>query len=374
MDWFTIQSGLPDQNGWLIEKTSAKPTHIFDLVNKKNFAPTSSQGHPTRVNVLSTVMSDRANYAIIFRKKLNVYYAAWGGPTIQRELKDGPTACENFIRKQERVRNKRFLEFAFMEGAIALDKDHKRALFFGGPGDINYNPNVQKRLVERLRLIWEREGWTIAWAPRYAYDFIKFLGFPGTDIENEFYLGEPAEWSSIIAEPLEWVSTIFAFQNGNQWEMHASQSPPGTLVHFGQKLVESKAELPQLPALDLTSAGSVTTFVFDEKRRSLVIVAPLFGALNAPHLLTRRAQKAFPGWTVELDMDVPLPWKRLKDRGIPITLAEEPEQDEPLTEAEIDAYIDEALVYAPEEQIAVLEDAKEAMIANITDIFADNEN
>jgi len=318
-------------------------------------------------------MSDRANYAIISRKKLTVYYASWGGPTIQRELKDGPAACENFIRKQERVRNKRFLEFAFMEGAIALDKDRKRALFFGGPGDINYNPDVQKRLVERLRPIWEREGWTIAWAPRYAYDFVNFLGFPGSDIENDFYLGEPAEWSSILAEPLEWVSTIFAFQKGDEWEMHASQSNPGTLVHFGEKLVESKAELPQLPALDLTSAGSSTTFVFDEKRRSLVIVAPVFGALNAPHLLTRRAQKAFRGWTVKLDMDLPLPWKRLQDRGIPITLAEEPEQDEPLTEAEIDAYLEEALVYSPEEQIAALEEAKEAILANIGNVIPNDD-
>jgi hypothetical protein len=311
-------------------------------------------------------MSDRANYAILFRKKLSVYYAAWGGPTIQRELKDGPAACERFIRQQVRERKKQFLEFAFMEGGIALDKDQKRVLFFGGPGAINYYPEVQKRLVERLRPVWEREGWTIDWAKRYAYDLIEFLGLPGTRIEADFYLGHPFEWEKVVEMPLEWVSTLVARRREGGWEARGSKYSAGTLIHHGPKLLDSFDELPVLPPLDSHSAGTLTAILIDEQRRTVVIVSPLFGSLNAPHCLVERAQAAFEGWTIELDLDLPLPWKRLRERGLPVPLAEEGKANiEALTDAEIDEILDNALVYAPEAQIEELVAAGEAMIADL---------
>ncbi|HLM74309.1 MAG TPA: hypothetical protein VK459_16500, partial [Polyangiaceae bacterium] len=175
-------------------------------------------------------MGDRANYAILNKGKLSVFYAHWGGPTVPRELKEGPAACERFVRSQDRVRSKRFLEFAFMEGGIALDKDNRRALVFGGPGVVNYDPRVQARLLERLRPVWQREGWSLDWARRYAYDFVIFLGFEGSAVESDLYMGHPAAWEEVI-KPSEWVGTLLARKAGESWELRRSPSSPGRLIH-----------------------------------------------------------------------------------------------------------------------------------------------
>jgi hypothetical protein len=230
-------------------------------------------------------MADRANYAILSGDTLDVYYAAWGGPTIQRELKDGPAACERFIRAQEHEPDGQLLEFAFMEGGIALDMDRRRARFFGGPGDINYAPAVQARLVERLRPIWERDGWTIAWARRYAYDLVEFLGLPGTCVEDPAYLDSPETWDSVVA-PLEWVSTLVARRSGERWQLRGSRSGAGAVIRHRSQLSTAFDELPAPGPLDAYPAANLTALLLDEDRRSLVIVAPLFASLNAPTLST----------------------------------------------------------------------------------------
>lgn len=311
-------------------------------------------------------MADRANYAILSGDTLDVYYAAWGGPTIQRELKDGPVACERFIRAQEHEPDGQLLEFAFMEGGIALDMDRRRARFFGGPGDINYAPAVQARLVERLRPIWERDGWTIAWARRYAYDLVEFLGLPGTCVEDPAYLDSLETWDSVVA-PLEWVSTLVARRSGERWQLRGSRSGAGAVIRHRSQLSTAFDELPAPGPLDAYPAANLTALLLDEERRSLVIVAPLFASLNAPHWLAERAREVFADWTVELDLDLTIPYERLRGRGLPVSLAEEGEERRPasLTEAEIDEIIDRALVYAPEAEIDALMAAKESLLASI---------
>jgi hypothetical protein len=314
-------------------------------------------------------MGDRANYAIVHRGKMTVYYAHWGGPTVPRELQRGPAACERFIRTQERVRDKSFLDFSYMEGAIALDKDKKRAMVFGGPGSINYDPAVQARMLERLRPIWQSEGWTIEWARRYAYDLFEFLGLPGTMLESDFFLGEPAAWEDAL-HGSDWTAGLACRNGSGVWEVRGVKQALGCLVHHGNRILESFDELPTIAQLDALDASGISALLFDEPRQAIVIVSPMFAGLNAPHCLVERVRKAFPSWAVELDLDLLPPVERLRARGIDITVAtdsnaDEGEAGEPLAAAEIDQIIDHAFAYQPEAQIEQLTEAAEGMIAEI---------
>src|SRR5690349_6578464 len=217
-------------------------------------------------------MGDRANYAILHKGKLSVFYAHWGGPTVPREPKDGPAACERFIRGQERERSKAFLEFAYMEGGIALDKDRKRALVFGGPAAINYDERVQARLLQRLRPTWQKDGWTLDWARRYAYDLVTFVGVGGEKIEADFYLGEPAPWDDVVAADDD-TSTLLARKAGSAWDLRRSSTSPGRLIQHGTRLLEAWGELPSADAIKSEDLPGVTAFLFDEAAHKLVLVS-----------------------------------------------------------------------------------------------------
>ncbi|HZF52794.1 MAG TPA: hypothetical protein VE093_29260 [Polyangiaceae bacterium] len=313
-------------------------------------------------------MGDRANYAILNKGKLSVFYAHWGGPTVPRELKEGPAACERFIRSQERVRSKAFLEFSFMEGGIALDKENRRALVFGGPGGVNYDPRVQARLLERLRPIWERDGWSLDWARRYAYDFVMFLGLDGSAVEDDLYLGHPAAWEE-ATKPAAWMGTLIARarKEGEGWEIRQSPASPGRLIHHGARLIEGFDDFAPVEAgeVDPDDLQGVTALLFNEAKKKLVIVAPLFAGLNAPHSLAKRAREVFEGWSVELDLDLPLPDERLRARGIALGAPKKEEPEEAASEAAIDDLIDRVLAYQPEAEIERLTASAEQLVAGV---------
>lgn len=44
-------------------------------------------------------MGDRANYAIVERGKLSLYYSHWGALTVAEDIFWGPVRTEEFIRK-----------------------------------------------------------------------------------------------------------------------------------------------------------------------------------------------------------------------------------------------------------------------------------
>lgn len=305
-------------------------------------------------------MGDRANYAIVHRGRLKVFYAHWGGPTVPRELAAGPLACERFIRAQRRETSGRLLEFAFMEGGIILDKDRRRALVFGGPADVNYSPAVQARLLERLRPAWP--GWTIAWARRYAYDFVAFLGLEGTRIETDYHSDYPVAWEELI-EVDRYRGGLVARRVGDGWDLRVTGVGIGQAIGHGARLLHDFTALA--PATDLAAdeLQDMGALLFDEPARELVIVAPLFASLGAPHHVARRARAEFPGWSVELDLDLDPPATRLAARGlaVPVPAVVAPTA----TLAEIDALLDRVLAYRPEAQIAALTAGASAVIDDL---------
>jgi hypothetical protein len=311
-------------------------------------------------------MGDRANYAILNKGKLSVFYAHWGGPTVPRELKDGPGACERFIRSQHRVRSKELLEFAFMEGGIALDKDNRRALVFGGPGAVNYDERVQARLLERLRPLWQRDGWSLDWARRYAYDFAIFLGLDGATVESDIYVGQQtAPWEEVIKQN-DWIGTLIGQKTVSGWEIRRSPSSPERLIRHGARLLEHFGEFPLLDAgsADPTDLQGATALLFDEASMRLEIVSPLFASLSSPHGLTKKAREVFAGWSVDLDLDLPLPVDRLRARGIDLG-APAKDSDHARSDEEIDELIDRVLAYQPEAEIEALTQAAEELVSDV---------
>jgi hypothetical protein len=305
-------------------------------------------------------MGDRANYAIVHRGRVKVFYAHWGGPTVPRELAAGPLACERFIRTQRSERTNRLLEFSFMEGGIALDKDTRRALVFGGPGAVNYSPDVQARLLERLRPAWS--GWTLEWARRYAYDFVAFLGLDGARIETDYYSDYPVSWDQ-VATVDRYRGGLVARRIDDRWDLRVTGVGIGQAIGHGQRLLAEFAALS--PAADLAAdeLQDMGALLFDEPARRLVIVAPLFASLNAPHHVARRARAEFPGWTVELDLDLDPPATRLAAHGLPVPV---PVVERPAsTTAEIDELLDRVLAYRPEAEIAALTAGTHAMIDDL---------
>jgi hypothetical protein len=307
-------------------------------------------------------MGDRANYLIVQDGKLSVFFANWGGPTVPRDVKDGPQACERCIRDQEPVESNELLDFAYMEGGVALDKDQRRALIFGGPPEVNYGERVQQRLLGRLRPAWEKEGWTIAWARRYGYDLAEFLGIAPERLEPAIFLGDPVPLEKLVTQE-KWTATVVARRAGSGWDVRASSHRAGGIVALGEALLAAFDNLPKLDAANSKDLQGVTGLLFDPAARTLGIVAPLFGSLSSPHRLAERARAAFEGWTVELDLDLSSHIERMRARGLELPAAEK--RDDSLTDAEVDAIIDAALAYRPEEQIAAMERAAEQAIEHI---------
>jgi hypothetical protein len=247
------------------------------------------------------------------------------------------------------------MDFAFMEGATALDPVRRDARVFGGPADLNYDPVVQMRFVDRMLPRWAEAGWTIGWLDRWAYDLYLLLGVdPGT---FELNLESPPGAIEACFARREWVGVILVRGDDVRVAASAHEVAP----HLAALL----ARWDELPRYEAGSDGAdgATALVLDPDRRRVEVVAPLFAALNRPHHLADEVRAALPGWEVALDVQAsPVP-ARLQARGIALGWPEAP-PTAPRDPAELDARIDEILAYAPEEEIARLEDAARALIAD----------
>jgi hypothetical protein len=316
-------------------------------------------------------MANRANYLIADGRGLSVFYGHWGAPTVPREVQQGPTACQRFIRTQQGVPEAELLEFAFMEGGIALDTAHRRALFFGGLASVNYDAAIQARLLERIRPAWEAERWTIDWARRYAYDLVGHVGLPGDRVENDVLMGEPADWDE-VRHARGWTATLLGRKKGPSWQLFASGCAAARMVHHGARLAREIESLPVLGELEVEEARNLTALLFEEEHKAVTLVCPLFGIAQAPHGLAARARAALPDWDVRLDLDLPLPLTRLETWGIRIRVSggADARPAPSRTEQDIDELVDAALAYAPEPQIQALEQsvasALEALVSQAT--------
>ena len=124
-------------------------------------------------------MGHRANYAIIQRGSLSLYYSHWGARTVPADVFWGPLNAEFFIR--DNPLTEAWLDTIFAEGGIALDKDRRRALFFDD-GELLDTPEMQALFLSLAGRVWERDGWTLE-RGKDIVDMAEFCGLPRASVE-----------------------------------------------------------------------------------------------------------------------------------------------------------------------------------------------
>lgn len=99
-------------------------------------------------------MSGRADYFIVQGGTVRAFFDASGAKTIVADVRSGPLACVRTIESKS-VSSAR----APKNAAIAIDLDQRAAL-------VADEPKVDETEQQRLRAIWEREGFFLGWAPK----------------------------------------------------------------------------------------------------------------------------------------------------------------------------------------------------------------
>jgi hypothetical protein len=140
-------------------------------------------------------MGHRANYAIVEAGSVALYYSHWGAKTVPADVFWGPSSTESFIRANPL--SDELMDSTWAEGGIALDKNRRRALFFGD-GELLDSPEMWSLFLSLAGRVWEREGWTLE-AGRNQGDMAEFCGRlrstvePADPVPNAFPLDRLGE-------------------------------------------------------------------------------------------------------------------------------------------------------------------------------------
>jgi hypothetical protein len=124
-------------------------------------------------------MGHRANYVIIERGCAELYYSHWGAKTVPADIFWGPLATESFIRTNSRTEE--WLDTTWAEGGIALDKDRRRALFFGD-AELLDSPEMWGLFLSLASQVWAKYGWALE-GGRDQADMAEFSGRPRSTVE-----------------------------------------------------------------------------------------------------------------------------------------------------------------------------------------------
>src|SRR5579871_917775 len=103
-------------------------------------------------------MGHRANYAIVEAGSVALYYSHWGAKTVPADVFWGPSSTESFIRANSP--SDEWMDSTWAEGGIALDKNRRRALFFGD-GELLDSPEMWSLFLSLAGRVWQGEGWTL---------------------------------------------------------------------------------------------------------------------------------------------------------------------------------------------------------------------
>lgn len=140
-------------------------------------------------------MGHRANYAIVEAGSLALFYSHWGAKTVPADVFWGPSSTESFIRANSL--SDEWVDSTWAEGGIAVDKNRRRALFFGD-GELLDSPERWSLFLSLAGRVWEREGWTLE-AGRNQGDMAEFCGWlrstvePPDPVPNAFPLAKLGE-------------------------------------------------------------------------------------------------------------------------------------------------------------------------------------
>jgi hypothetical protein len=126
-------------------------------------------------------MGQRANYVILERGSTLLYYSHWGGGTVPADAFWGPSSAESLIRTNSPA--DQWLPSPFAEGGIALDKDRRRAFFFG-KAELLDSPEMWNLFLSLAGRVWAADGWSLE-VGKNQEDMAEFCGKPRSSVRVE---------------------------------------------------------------------------------------------------------------------------------------------------------------------------------------------
>ena len=119
-------------------------------------------------------MGQRANLIIVENGRYELYYDHWCANSLDSYLFWGVYETVSFIREHDKSGSEYWLDDVWCEGAVLVDLDNKKLLFFGGE-DIMFNIPLRRVYLELLKEIWE--GYEVNWAFEGIIDLARYVGY-----------------------------------------------------------------------------------------------------------------------------------------------------------------------------------------------------
>jgi hypothetical protein len=126
-------------------------------------------------------LGERANYVLVRGGQWRLRYSHWGATEIARDIFWGPERTLSMIEGCEPASS--WLDEVWCEGAVMVDCDHERLLFFGGRA-LEHNLPLQNIYLRMIAHHWP--GWEIRWAHNGILDIARYVGVdPGQIIVRD---------------------------------------------------------------------------------------------------------------------------------------------------------------------------------------------
>jgi hypothetical protein len=122
-------------------------------------------------------LGERANYVLVRGGQWRLRYSHWGATEIARDVFWGPERALRVIESCELVES--WLDEVWCQGAVLMDCDHQRLLFFGG-GALEHDLPLQRIYLQMLAHTWR--GWQVQWAYNGILDIARYVAVESNKI------------------------------------------------------------------------------------------------------------------------------------------------------------------------------------------------
>jgi hypothetical protein len=122
-------------------------------------------------------LGERANYVLVRDGQWRLGYSHWGASEIARDIFWGPGRALRAMESCEPVES--WLDEVWCQGAVLMDCDHQRLLFFAG-GAIEHDLPLRRVYLQMLGHFWL--GWELRWAHNGLLDIARYVGVDSNKI------------------------------------------------------------------------------------------------------------------------------------------------------------------------------------------------
>lgn len=254
-------------------------------------------------------MSDSRGYTIVrYQGKTHFAYGHYSGPhmfnQVIRGVLSSPTGMSGAFGIGGQAVHSWFPNEFWCAGAIALDLDERRLVFFGWDGSYSRGRHLEKpwlrrAIVELLQAFHARhaaEVWSIGWADEGIATIADLAGVPRSEVLGDRWptkvLGHSRE-DILQRSGKGFTATVLTVrdESGAVRDLGLGESGLDALK-FGEDILRDLRELPALEALPNEQFVSRGAFI-DARERTIWIWS------GAAQEYVSRVERAWPGWKAQ---------------------------------------------------------------------------